>query len=323
MNLRELRRRLRADYEDKQNKESLRQDRAARLLYLNHPELKQMENNYNKMNLELLRGLMDQPGGQEEILPLLEELEKNFKQEKDNFLKEKGYKNDPREPRYSCALCRDTGTTDKGMCLCMKQSLAREIFRSEYERGPSQPSLSQMDFSIYSHEKKKEKHSQRDNILSIVESLQKFVKNFKREEGLNILFAGDVSQGKTFLAAALAVELIEEGHLVIYQTAPALIDKLRDLSWRYNEDNADLKSMIYDCDMLILDDLGKETRTDFSKKELFHLINLRYSAGKSTLISTNLKLKDIRKDYGDAFFTRLMQNCYSPEFYGPDLRIGG
>lgn len=323
MNLQELRRRLRADYEEKRNIEDLRQRRASQLIYLNHPQLKKLESDYKQMNLELLRGLIDSPQEEAGILPQLEDLEKSFLEEKRKFLESRGYSRDPRDPHYQCELCRDTGRGDQGMCICFKQRLAQEIFQSEYERGPRQPSLSQMDFSIYCHEKGKNKISQRENILSIVESLQKFVENFTQEQGLNLLFSGEVSQGKTFLAAALAVELIEKGYLVIYQTSPALMDKLRDLSWRYNAENADLKSMIYDCDMLILDDLGKETRTEFSEKELFHLINMRYSAGKSTLISTNLQLKEIRKDYGEAFFTRLMENCYIPKFFGPDLRLGG
>lgn len=323
MNLYEIQRRLRADYEEKRNRENLRQRRETQLLYLNHPELRKLENDYHRMNLELLRGLMEHPGEEAGVHHHLDELEKNFEEEKQRFFTEKGYSEDPRKPRYHCPLCRDTGVSEGDPCICFKQNLAREIFRSEYERGPRQVSLSRMDFSIYAQEKGKNKKSQRENILSIVESLQNFVKGFEREQGMNLLFSGEVSQGKTFLAAALAMELIEEGRLVIYQTAPSLVDKLRDLNWRYHEDNAALKAMIYDCDMLILDDLGKETRTEFSEKELFHLINMRYSAGKSTLISTNLQLKEIRRDYGEAFFTRLMENCYVPEFFGPDLRLGG
>ncbi|NLY37208.1 MAG: hypothetical protein GX046_08250, partial [Tissierellia bacterium] len=219
MNLQELRRRLRADYEEKRNIENLRQKRATELIYLNHPQLKKLENDYNKMNLELLRGLIENPEEHAGVSFHIEQLEKNFNEEKEKFFQARGYPSDPRDFRYECDLCKDTGATDQGMCICFKQNLAKEIFQSEYERGPKQPSLREMDFSIYSHEKGKNKISQRDNMLSIVESLQKFVENFKREQGLNLLFSGEVSQGKTYLAAALAVELIQQGHLVIYQTS--------------------------------------------------------------------------------------------------------
>lgn len=149
MNLQELRRRLRADYEEKRNIEDLRQRRASQLIYLNHPQLKKLENDYKQMNLELLRGLIESPQEEAGILPQLEELEKSFLEEKRKFLESRGYSKDPRDPQYQCELCRDTGSGDQGMCICFKQRLAQEIFQSEYERGPGQPSLSQMDFSIY------------------------------------------------------------------------------------------------------------------------------------------------------------------------------
>ncbi len=321
MNLKELLRSLRAEYEEKRNQEALRQKRAGQLLYLNHPEIEKLELDYKNTNLEIIRALISFPE-EEGIESHLREVDEEYRQAKTSLLRELGYESDPREARYECELCQDTGENDQGFCSCFRQRLAQEIFSSEYERGSQQSSLSNISFDIYSHGIGKEKISQRDNMINIVQSLQTFVADFDNKKGMNLLFSGDVSQGKTYLAAALAQELIKEGRLVIYQTAPSLIDKLRDLSWRYDQDNKDLKNMIYDCDVLILDDLGKETRTEFSEKELFHLINMRYTAGKSTLISTNLKLKDLRQDYGEAFFTRLMENCYVPSFFGPDLRIG-
>lgn len=323
MTLQEIQRRLLAEYEERRNLEELRQKEATKTLFSRLPELQKLEIDHARMNVELLRGLQESPEDVASVQKHLEQLEKTFQEEKQRLLLSISLKEDPRQAHYSCQLCQDHGYRQGSMCPCMRQELAQRIFQAEYERGGSQVSLSKMDFSIYSTKPEKKGESQRSNMISIAQSLSTFVKNFSQEQGMNLIFSGEVSQGKTFLAAALALELIHEGHLVIYQTAPSLVDKLRDMSWRYNEDHAQMKRMIYDCDFLILDDLGKETRTEFAEKELFHLINMRYSAGKSTLISTNLSYDELRKRYGDAFFTRLMENCYLPEFFGPDLRIGG
>lgn len=323
MILQEILRRLLSEYEDRRNSEELRSAAAAKKLYENLPGLKLLEANYTRTNLSLLRDLAFHQENEEEVQQQLDQLEKDFLMKKTEILKAAGYKDDPREIQAHCSLCKDHGYTDDGMCLCLKQKLAQKIFEAEYDRGRGQSSLSQMSFSIYSQNKEKNGKSQRDNIRQIVKSLKNFVGNFDKEQGVNMVFSGSVSQGKTYLATALALELISEGRLVIYQTAPSLLDRLRDFSWRYNEDHAAMKKMVYDCDFLILDDLGKETRSEFSEKELFHLINMRYTAGKSTLISTNLSYDELAKRYGDAFFTRLMENCYLPEFFGPDLRIGG
>lgn len=324
MNLKELQRSLWAEYEEKRNIEALRQRQAQDLIYQNHPYLKSLEEDYGKMKLEIVKAVLKNPEmGQEADLKLAE-LEEDFTITKDSMLKELGFESDPRLPQYECQLCKDTGETDQGLCLCYKQKLASRIFQQEYERGKGQASLSKMSFSIYSTKKEKEGLSQRDNILGIVEDLNKFVQDFDSNlEGTNIIFSGQVSQGKTYLSAALAMELIEKGRLVIYQTVPSLLELLRELAWNYNENSVELKKMIYDCDMLILDDLGKETINDYSRRQLFHILNMRYTARKSTLISSNLELLDIEKIYGDAFFTRLMERCIVPNFFGPDLRLGG
>ena len=323
MILQEILRRLLSEYEDRRNTEELRSETAAKKLYEDLPGLKLLESNYTQANLRLLRELALEEEKEEQVQEELDQLEKDFIIKKAELLKAAGYKDDPREVKTDCSLCKDQGYTEDGMCLCLKQKLAQKIFEAEYDRGREQHSLSRMSFSIYSQREEKNGKSQRDNMRQIVKSLKYFVGNFDQEQGMNMVFSGSVSQGKTFLATALALELIHEGRLVVYQTAPSLLDRLKDFSWRYNEDHAAMKKMVYDCNFLILDDLGKETRSEFSEKELFHLINMRYTAGKSTLISTNLSYDELAKRYGDAFFTRLMENCYLPEFFGPDLRIGG
>lgn len=324
MNLKELQRSLRAEYEEKRNMEALRQKKAHELIYQNHPQLKSLEEDYGKIKMEIVRAVLKNPEEGQKADLKLAQLEEDFTITKNLMLKELGFESDPRLPLYHCQICKDTGETDQGPCLCYKQELASRIFQHEYERGKDQASLSKMTFNIYSTEKNKQGISQKDNILGIVEDLNKFVQDFDKDlEGTNIIFSGQVSQGKTYLSAALAMELIEKGRLVIYQTVPSLLELLRELSWNYNEDSVELKQMIYDSDMLILDDLGKENINDFSRRQLFHILNMRYTARKSTLVSSNLELLDIEKIYGDAFFTRLVERCIIPSFFGPDLRLGG
>ena len=169
MNLKELQRSLWAEYEEKRNIEALRQRQAQDLIYQNHPYLKSLEEDYGKMKLEIVKAVLKNPEmGQEADLKLAE-LEEDFTITKDSMLKELGFESDPRLPQYECQLCKDTGETDQGLCLCYKQKLASRIFQQEYERGKGQASLSKMSFSIYSTKKEKEGLSQRDNILGIVE----------------------------------------------------------------------------------------------------------------------------------------------------------
>ena len=59
---------------------------------------------------------------------------------------------------------------------------------------------------------------------------------------------------------------------------------------------------IFDCDLLIIDDLGTELTNSFVSSQLFLCINERIMRKKSTIISTNLKLEDFSATYSERTF---------------------
>lgn len=103
-----------------------------------------------------------------------------------------------------------------------------------------------------------------------------------------IVFAGTYGCGKTHLAAAIGNERIEQGDLVLFLTAPDLLDHLRGAfapgaAASYDE----LFDRVRSCDLLILDDLGVENPSHWAKEKLFQLLNHRYSARLPTVVTTN------------------------------------
>ena len=103
-----------------------------------------------------------------------------------------------------------------------------------------------------------------------------------------IVFEGTYGSGKTHLAAAIGNERLEHGEMVLFITAPDLLDHLRgsygrDAEMSYNETFARVRS----ADLLILDDLGVENPSEWSKEKLFQLLNHRYSERLPTVITTN------------------------------------
>ena len=74
------------------------------------------------------------------------------------------------------------------------------------------------------------------------------------------------------------------------------------------------------CDLMILDDLGSEMTTTFVQTALYTLINDRLTAGKHTVISTNLTSDEIQRRYSPQIASRLL-GAYQPLlFYGKDIR---
>lgn len=88
---------------------------------------------------------------------------------------------------------------------------------------------------------------------------------------------------------------MDSAYSVIYFTAAGLFDILAENTFgkRQNKDS-DVFEHIYDCDLLIIDDLGTELPNSFTVSRLFICLNERILRQKSTIISTNLALDDIK-----------------------------
>ncbi len=72
--------------------------------------------------------------------------------------------------------------------------------------------------------------------------------------------------------------------------------------------------------MLILDDLGTELVTEFSRSALYTLINTRLLGGKKTVISTNLSLSQLEHRYTPQILSRLEGEYQTLLFVGRDIR---
>ena len=82
----------------------------------------------------------------------------------------------------------------------------------------------------------------------------------------------------------------------------------------------DLYKFIYNCELLIIDDLGTELTNNFVLSELFEIINKRSINGKSTLISTNLSIKQLRDRYTERIMSRIVDNYTVFNIYGDNIR---
>ena len=76
-----------------------------------------------------------------------------------------------------------------------------------------------------------------------------------------------------------------------------------------------------ECDLLILDDLGTEFPSAYVNAALYNIVNTRMMAGKPTIISTNLSLKELEQRYSHRFASRVTGYYGKLEFLGKDVRV--
>ena len=109
---------------------------------------------------------------------------------------------------------------------------------------------------------------------------------------------------------------------MIYFSATQLFDYFAKNTFSRKEDqDEDALEHIYDCDLLIIDDLGTELSNSFTMSQLFVCLNERILRKKSTIISTNLALEDIKSIYSERIFSRISSNYSMLRLTGDDIRI--
>lgn len=115
------------------------------------------------------------------------------------------------------------------------------------------------------------------------------------ESKSGLFFHGSPGVGKTMLAAIIANESVKLGRSVIFSK---VADLLRNIRATFNKDSKkteqEILQKLYDCDVLIIDDMRPENGKKFESKTLFDVIDNRYNANKQTIITSNGTIEEIR-----------------------------
>ena len=128
------------------------------------------------------------------------------------------------------------------------------------------------------------------------------------------------------MSNCIASELLKAGKTVIYQTAPVLLESVIDFKMNRQKNlSNDFYQSILDCDLLIIDDLGTESLNSMKLSELFtilntRILNLNHKVTK-TIISTNLNINDIFKNYEERIGSRIAGYYDIYYFFREDLRF--
>ena len=130
------------------------------------------------------------------------------------------------------------------------------------------------------------------------------------ETGQGLIIVGPPGCGKSHLVAATAKRAGVAGYSVLFERAPKLLMRLRAA---YNSKSRVCELEMFEAlgrvDLLVIDDLGAEKRTDWSEQTIYTIIDERYSSGRATLITTNLSLEELEEKVGERTMDRLIGSC--------------
>lgn len=295
-------------------------------VYNQIPRIAEIDRQLGQVSMDIARWILKHPEdsqkGSQEIRTTLEALQR----ERTALLASRGLSDQFLEMTYQCPLCRDTGyTPDNKTCRCLRQKLIDRAYRnSNLGTFLQNQNFNTFDLSLFSDTPMKGKErSPRENIRLIKEKSQEFIDQFESNSTKNLVFYGGTGQGKTFLCSCIARALLDKGYTVLYQTSFRIAEVMSSYKFG-NQDNADAESsyrLIYDCDLLIIDDLGTEMTNTFTNSEFFNILNSRLMSQKKMIFSTNLSPIEWIRTYGDRISSRMMSQFSSLEFYGSDLRF--
>ena len=144
------------------------------------------------------------------------------------------------------------------------------------------------------------------------------------ENGRGLWFTGDLGTGKTSLAMLVSRAAEKQGKSVAVYPVTRLLAEIKDT---YDSDSTGSYMQLFrrlcSVDLLHLDDLGAEKRTEWVLEQLYAIVNERWQDERSIVVTTNiLDLDELRDQIGARTVSRLLEICGDPlPIMGPDLRL--
>ena len=263
--------------------------------------------------------------------PLIDSLESNSRQSikvnDGDYIGENGL--------WYCGKCKTPkqveinilGKIRKPMCLCKceeEKKKEEEMARAEAEakerlrkriaenRKAGFPESDMLTWTFANDDKQN---------VKVTNAMLRYVENFDdmKSKGKGLLLYGVVGTGKTFAACEVANALIDKGYTALVTSFARLTNTIQGM----REGKQEYIDGLNDFDLIVIDDLGTERKSEYMQEMVYNIIDSRYRSGLPMIITTNLTIDEITKPENignQRIYDRIIERCFPVEVSGQSRR---
>lgn len=215
------------------------------------------------------------------------------------------------------------GAVRRPMCLCKCMTEKRDaeeaaMKREEFERRTKEyrktgfPESDMQNWTFENDDMANER---------ITKAMRNYVDNFAelKKHGKGLLLYGSIGKGKTYAACEVANALIDKGYPVLVTNFARLTNTIQGKF----EGKQEYIDSLNQFQLLVIDDLGTERKSEYMQEIVYNIIDSRYRAGLPFIITTNMTIEEIKTptDIGNArIYDRIIERCFPIEVNGKNRR---
>ena len=134
--------------------------------------------------------------------------------------------------------------------------------------------------------------------FEVIKWLVDFIENYKPNTSMKGLYLnGSFGCGKTYLISAALNELAKKDHKIAIIYYPEFLRSLKE-SFNDPDEYSEKFKLIKTIELLLIDDIGAETMTEWSRDEVLGtILQYRMQEGLTTFFTSNLTIKELEEHF--------------------------